>query len=442
VPEQAEIRYAKSGDLNIGYQVLGEGPLDLVFVPGLMSHIDVVLGLPASARFFRRLASFSRLIVYDKRGQGVSDPPGDVPTLEDDMEDLKAVLEAAGVEGAALFGYSEGGPMSALFAATFPERVTALILFATFARGADVLERAADFQKQVTDSLDHWGEGRSLAIFAPSIATDERVRMFGAVERAVGSPGLLRRRWQTAVELDVTPVLATLQTPTLVLHREGDLAVPSISAREMAEAIPGARYVELSGKDHIPWIGDAEDVLDEVEEFLTGTRHAAETERVLATVMFTDIVDSTRRAAELGDSRWRTLIEAHDQLVRESLESYRGREVKTLGDGFLVTFDGPARAIQCARSIVQQVHALGIEVRAGVHTGECELVDHDVRGLAVNIGARIGAMADGGEVLVSRTVKDLVVGSGIEFEDRGTHALKGTPGEWQVYAARAAGPRH
>lgn len=441
MPEQPETRYAKSGELSIGYQVVGDGPLDMVFVPGLLSNIDLLWEFPAGVRFFRRLSAFSRVIVYDKRGQGISDPPSDVPTLEDDMEDLTAVLDAAGSERVALFGYSEGGPMSALFAATYPDRVTALILFGTYARGPDLIEQSDEFGSRIydrsLDTLAHWGEGRSLEIFAPSIATADRARRYGAFERAVGTPSALRTRWETAVRLDVTPVLETIQTPTLVMHRADDQAVPALAGREMAEAIPGARFVEMPGVDHIPWVGDSDQVLAEVEELLTGARHAREIDRVLATVMFTDIVDSTRRAAELGDSRWRALLESHDQLVRERIASYRGREVKTMGDGFLATFDGPARAIHCAQSIVQQVPSLGIDVRAGLHTGECELIGEDLSGVAVNIGARIGAMANGREVLVSNTVKDLVVGSGIEFEDRGSHELKGVPGEWHLFRVAA-----
>jgi len=436
--DQPETRYAKSGGLKIGYQVVGEGPLELVFVPGLLSHIDLVWSFPAAVRFFRRLASFSRLIVYDKRGQGVSDPPAGIPTLEQDMEDLLAVLAAAGAERAALFGYSEGGPMSSLFAATHPDRVNALILFGAFARGADLIERAEelgwDAHDRTMGMLEHWGEGRGLEVFAPSIVTEDRIRRFGAFERAVASPAVLRARWETAVGLDVTPVLETLQVPTLVLHRADERAVPAILAREMADAIPGARYVEVPGIDHIPWVGDAEQILDEVEEFLTGARHATEADRVLATVLFTDIVDSTRRAAELGDSRWRALVESHDQLVRDQLDRYRGREIKTMGDGFLVTFDGPARGIRCARAITQQLPALGVDVRAGLHTGECMVMGDDVGGMAVNIGARVGGLADRGEVLVSSTVKDLVVGSGIDFEDRGLHELKGVPGQWHLFA--------
>jgi len=434
--EQPETKYTSSGGLNIGYQVIGDGPLDLVFVPGLLSQIDLIWTLPAAAHFFERLASFARVILYDKRGQGVSDPLDGVPTLEQDMEDLMAVLDAAGSQSAALLGYSEGGPMSALCAATHPGRVSALILCGTFASGWSAWSApgAPERLALVTDMLDNWGKGRGLEVFAPSLTAAGHAGRFGAFERAVGSPAMVRARFQMISGIDVTPVLETLTTPTLVLHRAGDRAVPRELAREMAQAIPGARYVELPGDDHIPWVGDAEPTLDAVEEFLTGARHTAEVNRVLATVMFTDIVDSTQRASELGDRRWRSLVESHDEIVRERLDSYRGREIKTMGDGFLVTFDGPARGIRCARSIADDVQTLGLQVRAGLHTGECELIGEDVGGMAVNIGARVGGLAAGGEVLVSRTVKDLVVGSGIEFEDRGAHELKGVPGEWELFA--------
>ncbi len=432
-----ETRYVERDGVNIGYQVLGEGPLDLVFVPGLLSQIDLIWTLPAAARFFERLASFSRLILYDKRGQGVSDPLTGPPSLEQDMEDLIAVLDATGSERAALFGYSEGGPMSALCAATHPDRVSALILCGTFASGAS-LRAQTDAESRMgafMDMLDHWGTGRGLAIFAPSLAGEGRARSFGAFERAVGSPAMVQARFELVTQIDVTPILGALQVPTLVMQREQDRAAPRESAMAMAQAIPGARYVQMPGDDHIPWVGDPEQVLAETEEFLTGARTLSDADRVLATVMFTDIVESTRSAAQLGDSRWRTLLSAHDALVRERLEGYRGREIKTMGDGFLVTFDGPARAIRCAGSIARDVKGLGVDVRAGLHTGECELVGDDVGGMAVNIGARIGGLAQPGEVLVSRTVKDLVVGSGIEFEDRGAHELKGVPGEWQLFAA-------
>ena len=370
------------------------------------------------------------MILYDKRGQGVSDPPPGVPTLDQDMEDLRAVMAAAGSERAALFGYSEGGPMSALFAATHPDRVDALILFGTFANGSAMFDRS-DAQPE---ALDHWGEGHTLEIFAPSVVTEERTRRWAAFERAVGSPAVLRARWRTVAELDVSPVLETVQAPTLVMHASGDRAVPVDLGREMAAAIPGARYLEVNSIDHIPWVGDAGDILDEVEELLTGARHVTETDRVLTTVLFTDIVDSTRRAAELGDRRWRSIVESHDEVVRDQLERYRGREVKTMGDGFLATFDGPARGVRCARGIAHELSALGVDVRAGLHTGECEVMGDDIGGMAVNIGARVGALAQGGEVLVSSTVKDLVAGSGIDFQDRGLHDLKGVPEKWHLFA--------
>jgi pimeloyl-ACP methyl ester carboxylesterase len=434
--EQPETLYTSSGGLSIGYQVVGDGPLDLVFVPGLLSQIDLIWTLPAPVRFFRRLASFARLILYDKRGQGVSDPLDGVPTLEQDMEDLIAVLDAAGSNSAALVGYSEGGPMSALTAATHPARVSALILCGTFASGLGLVgdSEAPETLRLITEMLDSWGRGRGLEVFAPSLTSEGDARRFGAFERAVGSPAMMRARFQVITSIDVTPVLETIRVPTLVLHRVGDRAVPRQLARDMARAIPGARYVEFPGDDHIPWVGDAEQTLDVIEEFLTGAKRAGEVNRVLATVLFTDIVDSTRRASEVGDRRWRTLVESHDEIVREQLSSYRGREIKTMGDGFLVTFDGPARGIRCARSIIEDVRPFGLEVRAGLHTGECELIGDDVGGMAVNIGARVGGLAAGGEVLVSRTVKDLVVGSGIEFEQRGAHELKGVPGEWELFA--------
>ncbi len=434
--EQPETRYAQNGDQNIAYQVVGDGPLDLVFVPGLMSHIDLAWTLPGPVRFFRRLASFSRLILLDKRGQGVSDPVSEPPTLEDDMADLLAVLDAVGSQQAALLGYSEGGPMSALFAATYPSRTTALITFGSFVDTGPQFDWS-DTYERLDDAIDHWGEGRSLSMFAPSIATPERARLFGQFERAVGSPRLIRWRTDTNRGIDVRPVLSSVQAPTLVLHRTGDV-VPLEAGRELAKLIPGARFVELSGQDHIPWVGDSDPIIDQVEEFLTGARHAREPDRVLATVLFTDIVGSTERAASLGDRRWRTVVEEHDDLVRHQLGRFDGREIKTMGDGFLATFDGPARGIRCGRSIADQIHALGIDVRAGLHTGECELHGDDVAGMAVNIGARVGAKAAPGEVLVSSTVKDLVVGSGIEFEDRGSHSLKGVPGDWRLYAVTGA----
>jgi pimeloyl-ACP methyl ester carboxylesterase/class 3 adenylate cyclase len=434
-----ETHYAKSGEINIAYQVVGNGPLDLVFVPGFISHLDLQWADPRIARFLEKLASFSRLILFDKRGTGLSDPVAAPAPLEDRIDDVRAVMDAAGSERAALFGLSEGGPMSVLFAATYPERTRALILCGTFATGTldpddnPAGQRWVDAFKRVLAAAEHWGEGRTLEILAPS-ADSERDRIGrGIFERSAASPQMTRTLIDMVVETDVRDLLPSIRVPTLVLHREEEF-VPVESARYLAEHIPGARLVVLPGMDHIPFYGDAEGYAEEIEEFLTGARHAPPSDRVLTTVMFTDIVGSTERAGALGDARWRELVGRHDELVRSELEHHRGREVKTMGDGFLATFDGPARGIRCARAIADRVRALDIGLRAGLHTGECELVGDDIGGMAVNIGARIGALAGTDEVLVSSTVKDLVVGSGISFTDRGAQQLKGVPGEWRVFA--------
>jgi pimeloyl-ACP methyl ester carboxylesterase/class 3 adenylate cyclase len=434
-----ETHYAKSGEINIAYQVVGNGPLDLVFVPGFISHLDLQWADPRIARFLEKLASFSRLILFDKRGTGLSDPVAAPAPLEDRIDDVRAVMDAAGSERAALFGLSEGGPMSVLFAATYPERTRALILCGTFATGTlDPDDNPAgqlwvDGYQRVRAAAEHWGKGRTLEIFAPS-ADSERDRIGrGIFERSAASPQMTRTLLDMVVETDVRDLLPSIRVPTLVLHR-GEEFVPVESARYLAEHIPGAQLVVLPGMDHIPFYGDAEGYAEEIEEFLTGARHAPPSDRVLTTVMFTDIVGSTERAGALGDARWRELVGRHDELVRSELEHHRGREVKTMGDGFLATFDGPARGIRCARAIADKVRALDIGLRAGLHTGECELVGDDIGGMAVNIGARIGALAGADEVLVSSTVKDLVVGSGISFTDRGAQQLKGVPGEWHVFA--------
>jgi class 3 adenylate cyclase len=443
---QPKTSYARNGDVNIAYQVIGDGPLDLLFIPAFVSHLDLYWTAPETAAFFRRLASFSRLILFDKRGTGLSDPVSDVVTLEERMEDVHAVLDAVGSQRAALFGLSEGGPMSLLFAATYPERTTALIMFGSFARlmpTADYLaELREDSQERLssfTDALEnHWGEGEALALFMPSVAGDPHARrMLGMFERAAASPAMVRALQQFNTEIDVTHVLALIGVPTLVLHRTGDL-VPVEYGRYIAEHVPDARFVELVGDDHVPWLGDSDAVLDEVEQFLTGARHAAEPDRVLATVLFTDITGSTEHAAQLGDDRWRALLDSHNDLVRRQLASFRGHEVKTLGDGFLATFDGPARAIRCACAIREDVGSLGVDVRAGVHTGECEMIGADIGGMAVHIAGRVAARAAPSEVLVSSAVRDLVVGSRIEFADRGIHQLKGVPGEWQLLAVAGA----
>jgi class 3 adenylate cyclase len=438
-------RYAKSGEINLAYQVVGEGDMDLVYVPGWVSNIESAWEDPYLSHFLEQLASFSRVILFDKRGTGLSDrvPIEELPTLEQRMDDVRAVMDAAGSERAALFGASEGGVMCMLFAATYPDRTSALVVYGSYARGlADSdcpwgLAEADAAQEFLTALPEIWDDaGGLLNIWAPSAANDEHARdAFGRNLRQGGSPAAAVALTRMNLQVDARHVLPVIGVPTLILHRTGDMIVSVEAGRHMAGEIPGARYVELSGEDHLWYHGDAEAIVAEVEEFLTGARGAREPDRVLATVMFTDIVDSTRRGAELGDRRWQNLVERHDALMRRELERYRGREVKTMGDGFLATFDGPARGIHCACSARDAISELGIEIRAGLHTGECELIGDDVAGIAVNIGARVGSAAAAGEVLVSRTVTDLVAGSGIEFDDRGVHTLKGVPGEWQLFAA-------
>ncbi len=433
-------RYAKSGDLHIAYQVVGEGPLDLVFVPGFVSHLEFEWEGPLSARFFQRLASFSRLIRFDKRGTGLSDRPPGVPTLEQRMDDVRAVMDAAGSHKAALFGVSEGGPMSLLFSATYPERTSALVLYGSYARRAWASDHPfgiteADMERALEDLERNWGGSAGIETRAPSMAHDEHFGRWRANwMRLAASPGAAVAILRMNMEIDVRHILPVIRVPTLIVHRTGDRLTRVEQARYMAERIPGAKLVELPGIDHTPWVGDSDALLDEVEEFLTGVRHVAEPNRVLATVLFTDIVGSTERAAALGDQRWRELLTSHHALVRKELARFRGREIDTAGDGFLATFDGPARAIRCASAIRDAVKDLGIEIRAGLHTGECEVMGDKLGGIAVHIGARIASLAKPGEIMVSSTVKDLVAGSGLEFEGRGPHALKGIPGEWRLFA--------
>jgi class 3 adenylate cyclase len=432
-----ETRYAKSGDINIAYQVVGGGPLDLVLVSGFVSHLDLDWEEPRYAHFLRRLASFSRLIRFDKRGTGLSDRPGGLPDLETRMDDVRAVLDTVGSERAALLGYSEGGPMCILFAATYPERTSALVLYGTYAKRRDPDDDypwAATWEERqaYADQVEReWGTEADLGTMAPN-ADDAMVRWWRARARASASPGAAKALILMNSQIDVRGVLSSLRVPTLVLHRRGDHDSRLDEGSYIAEHIPGARFVELEGEDHVPSI-DSDQILDEVEEFLTGARRGPEPDRVLATVLFTDIVGSTERASELGDRRWRELLEQHQAVVRRELERFRGREIDTAGDGFLATFDGPARAIRCARAIGNGVRGLGIEVRAGLHTGECEVLGDKVAGVAVHTGARVAGAAGPGEVLVSNTVRDLVAGSGIQFEDRGEHELKGV-GSWRLYS--------
>jgi class 3 adenylate cyclase len=439
-------RYARSGDVNIAYQVVGEGPIDLVYVPGWVSNIETAWEDPHVSRFLERLASFSRLILFDKRGTGLSDRVSisELPTLEQRMDDVRAVMDAADSERAALFGASEGGVMCTLFAATYPDRTAALVIYGSYAKGTATAEYPHGLAEQegieefIGALTEVWDDaGGLLNIWAPSASDDPVTQAaFGRYLRTGASPSAVVALTRMNAAVDIRPILPVIAVPTLVIHRSEDMIVPVEAGRDLAAKIQGAKYVELPGEDHLWFHGDADAILGEVEEFLTGTRAAEIVDRILATVMFTDIVDSTRKAAELGDRRWRDLLARHDTLMRRELERHRGREVKTLGDGFLATFDGPARAIRCACSARDAMRALGVEVRAGLHTGECELIGDDLGGIAVNIGARVGSVAGPGEVLVSRTVTDLVAGSGIEFTERGAHSLKGVPGEWQLYAVK------
>jgi class 3 adenylate cyclase len=429
-------QYAKSGEASIAYQVVGEGSVDLVSVGGPASHIDLEWENPVSERALERLASFTRLIRFDRRGTGLSDAAESPPTLEQQMDDLCAVMDAAGLERTALWGGSDAG-LGAMFAATYPERVTALILWGVTARGSDVV--TPEISRLMLDAMEHYGEGRFLRLYAPSRIGDAPFEEWWArYERAAASPGMARKILELLLQSDLSDILPTIRVPTLVLHRSGDTLIPLELGRDLASRIPDARFLETPGTDNYPWTGDwtseVEPMLDAVEEFLTGSRRSREADRVLSTVLFTDIVGSTERAATLGDQRWRELLGKHDAIVREQLERWRGREAKTLGDGFLATFDGPARAVRCADAILRAVEPVGLQVRAGAHTGECERIGEDVGGIAVHIGARVTDLAEGGEVVVSSTVKDLVVGSGLSFREKGARELEGVPGEWRLFA--------
>jgi len=443
---QPETRYARSGDLNIAYQVVGDGALDLVYVPGWVSNIEEMWEQPSMAHLLERLASFSRLILFDKRGTGLSDRVSNdrLPTLEERMDDVRVVLEAVGSKRAALFGHSEGGNMCFLFAATYPQRTVALVTFGSFAKRCDPDDdypwapTAEEREAYIEEVERNWGHLRPEDVehYAPSCVGDESyIRSLERYFRRSASPGAAAALTRMNSHADIRHILPTIQVPTLVLHRTGDRDVNVEEGRYIAAKTPGARFVELAGDDHVISAGDIDALADEIEEFVTGTRPIPEPDRVLSTVLFTDIVGSTQRAVELGDRRWRELLGTHDAAVRRELERFRGREVDTAGDGFLATFDGPARAVRCALSIGEAVEALGVDVRAGIHTGECELDGEKVRGIAVHTGARVAALAGPGEVLISQTVKDLTAGSGLEFADRGVHELKGVPGEWRLYAA-------
>lgn len=432
-----ETRYARSGELHIAYQVLGDGPIDLVWVPGWISNIDHYWEEPSVARYFERLASFSRLILFDRRGTGVSDPVPQAPTLEEQMDDVVAVMEAVGSERAALYAQLDGGAMAVMFAATHPERTTGLILYEAQPRmsWAPDYDWALTIEQREAMVKRAWGDGSRVLSLSPSATDNPRLRRwFARLERLAASPATAAKMLMMNAQVDVRTVLPQVQAPTLVMHRVGDPFVDIRHSLYLAEHIPGARLVKLPGSETLSFGTLGGVLLEEVEEFLTGARQPAHPERVLATVMFGDIVDSTRRAAELGDRRWRALVEEFARALEQQLQRSRGRVVKALGDGVLATFDGPARAIECAEAIRETARSeFGLELRAGMHTGEVELMGDDIGGIAVHIAARVLANAGPGELVVSGTVKDLVVGSRINFEDRGEHELRGVPGRWRLW---------
>jgi pimeloyl-ACP methyl ester carboxylesterase/class 3 adenylate cyclase len=433
--------YTKCGDLSIAYQVTGEGPIDLVYAHGWVSNLEYAWENQDYARFLKRLASFSRLIRFDKRGTGLSDRNVGLSTLEQRVDDIRAVMDAAGSERAALFGTSEGGYMSAMFAASHPERTAALVLYGCYARESWAPDypwgRTPEkyFSIWNADLKNNWGGPFQLTQAAPSVAEDEEAKSwFGAYLRHSASPGAALALSDWNFEVDVRGILPSIQVPTLVLHRSGDRWYSVAEAQYLADHIPGAKLVILPGDDHIAWWGDQELLIGEIQEFLTGARNSPPTERVLLTVLVTDIVGSTEKLAAVGDRKWKEMLQAHDRIVRREVTNFGGQEINTIGDGFILAFTGPTRAIQCAAAIIQELSRVGLTIRAGLHTGECERRGNDLSGLAVHIASRVSSNAPQNSILVSSTVKDLVVGSGIKFTNHGTHALKGVPGEWSLFA--------
>ncbi|HEX5267242.1 MAG TPA: adenylate/guanylate cyclase domain-containing protein [Acidimicrobiales bacterium] len=439
-----DVRYARSGGLSIAYQVLGHGPPDVVFIPGFISHVELNWDSPFFRPLMERTSRFARLVIFDKRGTGLSDRSLGSGSVEDRMDDVRAVMDAAGLEKAALFAMSEGGPLAMTFAATYPERVTALALYGTYARCTPDVDYPAGLPAHVVDAFpgmleQAWGTGRGLRyVLQHAPETPETDAFLARFERNACTPPAVAEIMRNNVAIDVRAALPLIHCPTLVIHTKGDPLVPVAHSRCLVEGIDGARLAELPGDFHVSWREeDIEPVLDAFEEFVVGhpvDASSGPTDRVLATVLFTDIVGSTEQAVALGDRRWRELLDRHDDLARLRIGEYGGRLVKTTGDGVLATFDGPARAIRCATALRDGSAPLGLAIRAGIHTGEVEMRQSDVGGVAVHIGARVSALAGPGEILVSRTVKDLVVGSGLGFCDKGSHQLKGLPEEWQIYA--------
>jgi pimeloyl-ACP methyl ester carboxylesterase len=430
-----ETRYALSGDVNLAYQVMGDGPVDIIMVPGFISHIEFRHELPGYTASLRRLSSFARVVTFDKRGQGLSDRVSDAPSLEQRMDDVRAIMDAIGSERATLFGHSEGCAMSALFAATYPERVSRLILF-----GGYVTRRDVNIAEILEQRMKLWGTGAMLKRVAPSLAADPgALAQFAKFERLSASPGTVKAFTMLNSQIDVSSILPAVRVPALVLHNQGDVQVPVERGRELAACIPGAKLIEYPGGDHMFTTGDVEAALGDIEEFITGHRESSSSdfERVLATVLFTDIVDSTRSAATMGDQAWRRMLDSHDQLAIQTVEKHRGTLVKSTGDGILATFDGPGRAVRCALAFGTASKQIGLPLRAGLHTGEIEIRGRDIGGIAVHAAARVMAQSQASEVLVSRVVTDLVAGAGLKFAERGSHELKGLPGRWDLFAASA-----
>lgn len=434
-----ETHYAQSGDVSIAYQVMGDGPIDLILVPGFISHIEYMHELTGFTSFMQSLGSFARVVTFDKRGQGLSDRMSGAPSLEVRMDDVRAIMDAIGSKRVALIGFSEGGCMSVLFAATYPERVSHLILIGCFSCSTDRSPQDV-WETRLEEIVTQWGAGELIKRVAPSEAgKPAAVAQFAKLERLASSPGALRTILQLNRQINVTAILPTLQVPTLVLHSNADLQVPVALGRKLASGIPGVKYIEYPARDHAFWTGEREAMLGDIEEFITGHRESPSTdlERILATVLFTDIIGSTRSAAEMGDQAWRRLLDDHDRLAKQVVAKYRGALVKTTGDGILATFDGPGRAVRCALAFEAAAKQIGLPVRAGLHTGEIEMRGSDIGGIAVHAAARVMAQCQSSEVLVSRVVTDLVAGAGLKFSERGSYELKGLPGRWDLFAATA-----
>jgi class 3 adenylate cyclase/pimeloyl-ACP methyl ester carboxylesterase len=432
-----ETRYALSGEVNIAYQAMGNGPVDIIMVPGIVSHVEFQHEAPGYTAFLRRLSAFARVITFDKRGQGLSDRISGAPSLEERMDDVRAVMDAVGSERAAVWGFSEGCTMSVLFAATYPERVSKLILFGGFAETATL---SNDWEERIARRVKVWGTGDLIKMIWPSRAMNqEAINLIAKFERLSASPGTLKAIMLLNAQINIRPILSTVQVSTLVLHRRGDAMVPVELGRSLATQIPNAKFIEYPGEDHFFFSGEVEVLLGDIEEFVTGHRESqsADLERVLATVLFTDIIGSTRSAAEMGDQAWRRLLDDHDQLAKQVVAKHRGALVKTTGDGILATFDGPGRAVRCALAFGTAAKQIGLPVRAGLHTGEIEMRGSDIGGIAVHAAARVMAQCQSSEVLVSRVVTDLVAGAGLKFSERGSYELKGLPGRWDLFAATA-----